>query len=430
MEGFQMKKTKLTSVMVAAAFALSATACSKRAADPSEAVETTAQSVTDTTGVEVTSSETTAEEASTVAGTEASAEASTEAGTEGSTAEPASANSTEEATEAAIEYPTLDLNEVVVPLDSIDVAEYIDLSKVNSMVIRSDEVKVNEASIKYNIAYYLQQEFGFTLEEVDRPVEGGDTVIIDYAGSVDGELFDGGSDTNYELGIGSESFIPGFEDGIIGKKTGDEFDLPVTFPEDYRATHLAGKDAVFHVTVNGVKALQEVTDDMIREKSEGKYETLKAYQDEIENEMREYHQSSYIFDNMMANVIEKKQHEGLINEYVLQQYNRIDQICAAYGMDRSLYYSAAGYTEAEIDNMLKENGADYAKQKLMILGICRQEGYEIEDSELAKLKQELIEEYELGDEETLLSYMTEDDIKYQLYYEKFRDYIKNYKIED
>ena len=146
--------------------------------------------------------------------------------------------------------------------------------------------------------------------------------------------------------------------------------------------------------------------------------------------MREYHQSSYIFDNMMANVIEKKQHEGLINEYVLQQYNRIDQICAAYGMDRSLYYSAAGYTEAEIDNMLKENGADYAKQKLMILGICRQEGYEIEDSELAKLKQELIEEYELGDEETLLSYMTEDDIKDQLYYEKFRDYIKNYTIED
>ncbi|MBR5657802.1 MAG: FKBP-type peptidyl-prolyl cis-trans isomerase [Lachnospiraceae bacterium] len=424
-----MKKMKLTAAALVSALALSVTACAKRTEDPTQAdttaqvADTTAQTAdttaqaADTTAADTTPSETEKEETSTAASTEEVTAAPTEEGTDAETG-------------ATIEYPTYDQREVVVPLDSIDVFDYVDFSEIDDLKIKTEDLAVSDAVVKYNINTALMSEYGYALEEVDRPVEGGDTVVIDYEGFIDGVAFDGGKDTDRELGIGSESFIPGFEDGIIGKKKGETFDVNVTFPEDYRATDLAGKPAVFKVTIKAVKALPTVTDAELDEKSAGLYPTFKAYSDEVEGEIRAYYHDSFIAKKILSAVKEKKQHEGLINEYVKQQYYRIDQMCAIYGIDRATYLENAGYTEAEVDTMLKENGAQYALQKLTILGICQKNEIKVEDSEIEALKKSLIEENKLENEEELFHYYTEDDIEYELLTEKFRLYISNYKTVD
>lgn len=432
-----MKRSKLTAVTLAAAFALSFSACSKNEIDPTEAVETTASTVAattpaDTIAADTTPAETVTELATTVTSTENVTTENTSAEAVSTNAE--TADSTEEATgttaEETKEQPTIAPRDYIVTLDTIDVFDYIDLSDVKTLEVKANDVALSEAYVKYNVGFYLQEEFGYTMEEQDRPVEAGDTVVIDYVGSVDGVEFEGGKDEDAELGIGSGRFIPGFEEGIIGKKTGDTFDLPVKFPEDYGAENLAGKDAVFKVTIKAVKAIQEVTDDMIKEKSEGEYDTLKAYADEVEDELRTYKHDSVVFNKLMAAAKEKKKHEGLINEYVQQQYAQYDQMCALYGVSRADFFSTYGYSEEEIEELLKSNGADYARQKLLILGICRQEGYEVGEDDIKDIKKELIEEYGLGDEETLMGYLTEEDLKYQVLMNKFQDYVTNFKVVD
>ena len=425
-----MRKMKITAAALLTALALSVTACAKSTDEPTNEADTTAlahttaladttaQAVTDATGTDAAPSETEKEETTTVASTEEVPADSTEEG------------ATDAETEAPIELPTFDPREVVVPLDSIDVFEYVDLSGIDDLKIKNEDIAVSDAILKYNVNTSLMSEFGYSLVEVDRPVEGGDTVVIDYEGFIDGTAFDGGKDTDSELGIGSESFIPGFEDGIIGKKKGDTFDVEVTFPEEYHAEDLAGKPAVFKVTIKAIKALPEVTDADLNEKSEGAYTSFKAYSDEVEGEIRAYYHDSFVGNKIMSVVKEKKQHEGLINEYLQQQYYRLDQMCAIYGIDRTTYLENAGYTEGEFETLLKENGVDYALQKLTILGICRKNGYEVKDGDIADLKKSLIEENDLENEETLMQYITEDDLKFQLLTDQFRQYISDFKTVD
>ena len=127
---------------------------------------------------------------------------------------------------------------------------------------------------------------------------------------------------------------------------------------------------------------------------------------------------------------EKKQHEGLVNEYVQDQLARVDSMCASYGIDRLTYLNAYGYAADEFEKMLKENGQAYAKQKLTILGICREEGYKIEDGEMEEFKKRLVSDYKLENEEKLMEIMTSDELEYQLFYDKFLNYLKNYETVD
>lgn len=115
------------------------------------------------------------------------------------------------------------------------------------------------------------------LEEVtEGTVEEGDTANIDYEGKLHGEAFEGGTAKEYGSEIGSGTFIPGFEDGLVGVKIGDTVDLPLTFPENY-TEELAGKDVVFTVTVNSVKRMPELTDDLVNQITDGEYTDVASY---------------------------------------------------------------------------------------------------------------------------------------------------------
>ncbi|MBR5347990.1 MAG: FKBP-type peptidyl-prolyl cis-trans isomerase [Lachnospiraceae bacterium] len=351
--------------------------------------------------------------------TEAS-QTTTQAGTN---ADP-SGESTEPTTSAVI-----DPNDYVVDLDSIVISDYLDISKVKDLKIKTSDVTATDTFIKYNVDISLVNNYGLTLTEQNRAVKAGDTVTIDYKGYINGIRFDGGVASGYELGIGSGKFIPGFEDGIIGHTVNDEFDLRVTFPEDYSDKDYAGREAVFKVKISKIQAL-ETTDNEVKEKTSGKYETYQAFFDEKSVEVKQNYHDSIILGKIMSVVDEKKQHEGLVNEYVQDQLARVDSMCASYGVDRLTYLNALGYDASEFESILRENGQAYAKQKLTILAICREEGYKIEDGEMEEFKKRLVTDYKLENEEKLMEIMTADELEYQLFYDKFLEYLKNYKTED
>jgi len=370
------------------------------------------------------------------AGTESSsADTQTAANTETDTdpSQIAVSNSTAatEATSEAAPETKVNREEFVVKLADIKIEDYIDLTKVKDLQIKTEDTKVSDSVIKSEVIAALVSEMGFEAVEVDRPVQNGDTVNIDFEGSVDGVPFEGGTESGYPLVIGSGSFIPGFEDGIIGKKKNDVFDLPVTFPEDYKNPDLAGKNAVFKVTIHKITAQPEVVSDAeIQEKSGGKYETYQAFYDSIAAKLNKQNHIQVVFSNIMDAVEVKADHEGLINEYVNLQLERLDQLCAMYGLDRETILSTSGLNVESYTAMLKEEGKEYAKQKLTILKICSDNGYEFTDADIAAFKKKMIEENKLETEKDLMALATEDEILFQMNYDKFMDYLENYKTVD
>lgn len=336
------------------------------------------------------------------------------------------------AVEGTTEYAGVDPKAAVVPLDTINVDDYLDMSKLKDLKVMTSEVTASEALIKYNVSTALESNFGFTWEEVDRLVEAGDLVILDYKGYINDIPFNGGSAEDAELGIGSGKFIPGFEEGIIGEPANKEFNVYVTFPENYQEASYSGKDAVFKVTVKKIKAIATPTDEQIKEKSEGKYETYKAFYDATAEQIKQNYHDSILLGKILSVIDEKKEHEGLINEYIQQQLYRVDRACAAAGTDRLSYLNYLGIDALGFESYLKEEGKAYAKQKLAIMGICKQEGLDvIKEGEMDAFKQKLVDQYdELKDVNQLMEIMAEDELVYQLYYERFLEYLKDIKTVD
>ncbi len=151
----------------------------------------------------------------------------------------------------------------------------VKLGEYKGIKLPKIEYNVTDEDIDVRIKAELAQ--AARTVSVDRPAENGDTTVIDYVGTVDGVEFDGGKAEKYELKLGSGTFIPGFEDGLVGAVKGEERDVKVKFPDEYHAENLKGKDAVFHVTVHDVttEEIPELTDEFVKER--GRYETVEEY---------------------------------------------------------------------------------------------------------------------------------------------------------
>ena len=198
--------------------------------------------------------------------TEASTEAATEADTEASTE--ASSEEELEITERP-DYKALD---------------YVELGEYKGLTVEVSPTTVTDEEVLKQIRANAGSDI---LEEVtEGTVEEGDTANIDYEGKLDGEAFDGGTAKDTDLEIGSGTFIPGFEDGLIGVKIGDTVDLPLTFPENY-TEELAGKDVVFTVTVNSVKRMPELTDDLVNQITDGEYTDVDSYKESVRKDLED-----------------------------------------------------------------------------------------------------------------------------------------------
>ncbi|MBR1876465.1 MAG: FKBP-type peptidyl-prolyl cis-trans isomerase, partial [Lachnospiraceae bacterium] len=195
-------------------------------------------------------------------------------------------------------------------IGSVDVSKYVTLGEYKGLTMSENDITVSEGDIEAAVLNDLEA-MAEKKSVDDRPVIDGDIVNIDYKGTKDGVAFDGGTG-NYDLEIGSNSFIEGFEDGVIGMKIGETKDLDLTFPEDYSAEDLAGQDVVFEVTVNSISenVVPSIKEDGVLEKLAKKY-------DEDFNEVDDY--LGYIKDTL-----EKANEEAALTE------TRIDLLQQAY----------------------------------------------------------------------------------------------------
>ena len=238
---------------------------------------------------------------------------------------------------------------------------------------------------------------------VDGEAENGDTVVIDYTGLKDGVEFDGGKAEGHNLVLGSKSFIPGFEDQLIGVKTGDVKDVNVTFPEDYQAKDLAGQDAVFTVTVHDIKYKErpEINDDLIKQLKRDGVETVEKFK-EVTKEDLTKERERQAEDKFTSEVIKAASDNAtvdiptvMIENEVDSEYQQFVQRMQQSGFTVEQYYQATGQTEEDMKAQMRPEATDRVKNSLVLQAIVKAENIEISQEDVDKEYKEMSELYKM-----------------------------------
>lgn len=233
--------------------------------------------------------------------------------------------------------------------------------------------------------------------------ENGDTVVIDFVGSVDGVEFDGGKGENHSLELGSGQFIPGFEDQLVGSKAGDEVEVRVTFPEDYQATDLAGKDAVFVTKVNEVKAKEvPALDDELAKDLDDEVETLDelkakyrkeleaakeiAFDDAVEGAALDLAVENAEIVELPAEMVEDEVHRAM-NEFMGNMQRQ--------GISPEMYFQITGTTQEDLHKQYEADADKRVKTNLVIEAVAAAEGFDATEEEIQKEINDLAAEYNM-----------------------------------
>lgn len=298
---------------------------------------------------------------------------------------------TSEATEPAYTEEDLvdDSNGDLNILDYVDLGDYKGIELTKSITKVTDDEVTNEMESK-----------AVELTGSDVTVEDGDTAIIDFVGKLNGVAFDGGTASNYELEIGSGSFIDGFEDGLIGVKKGDTIDLNLTFPESYPSTELAGKDVVFTVTVNGVKRKPQLNDEWLAANTN--YATLAEFAAETKQKLEDAAETtasntleSSGLDQVISNSTVKKYYKSLIEQGESQYEKRLNAYASAYGKSLSELLAAQGMTESQYQNQKQKQAVSYAQVAMVVYAIAQDAGLSEADAEYQTILNDLANNYNM-----------------------------------
>lgn len=307
----------------------------------------------------------------------------------------------------------------------------------------------------FDVSY---EEVTVTQDDVDAAIEGilnaaakpakitsgqaynGDTVNIDFSGSVDGELFDGGTAVGQSLVLGSGSMIPGFEDQIIGKNIGDSFTIDVTFPEDYHSEDLKGAEAVFDITINykeGELIVPEFTENFVQNNSEHK--TIDAYLADLETkiyEEKEKQELARVQNEVWTKVVENSEvlsyPEEDVQRKVDQNYEYYESYASYYGMEMEEFLASyVGMNEEEFADYVNQQSEVVVKQEMILYTIARNEGIEVTEEEydaglldmITKEGFASLEEFEEAYGEPFESFAGKENIMVTLLLEKVMDWL-------
>ena len=264
-----------------------------------------------------------------------------------------------------------------------------------------------------------------------RPVEDGDTAVIDFEGFVDGEAFEGGKGENYALTIGSHTFIDTFEEQLIGKNAGDEVDVNVTFPEEYQADDLAGKPALFKVKINEIKGkeLPELDDEFAQDISE--FDTLAEYKEDLKKKLQQQKEDAAKRDKedeAIRKIIDKSKMElpePMIEMQVQNIINDFATRIAQQGLSMEQYMQFSGASIDSLKEQVRPEAIERIQSSLVLEAIAKAENIEVSDEEVDKELEKLAVAYRT-DIESLREYATESEkqaIKDDLSLQKAADLI-------
>lgn len=291
-----------------------------------------------------------------------------------------------------VDRPEVDVEQIekgksLVFTATVTVKPEVKLGEYKGVEIEEKDFSVTEEAVNEELLK-MQKQQG-TLEPVESgAVENGDSVVIDFEGFVDGVAFEGGKGDNYSLEIGSNTFIPGFEEQLIGLELGEEKDVDVSFPEDYRATELAGKPATFRVKLHEIKRLNlpELDDDFAQDVSEK--ETLADLKKDLEHKLEERlkkEEEDYIRNQVIeaaSNNAEIDIPEAMINHEVDHMYGHFVQNLGQQGLNIELYTQLTGQSESDIKAQMKEDASKKVRADLVIEAITHVENVEVSDEEV------------------------------------------------
>ncbi|MCC8017482.1 MAG: trigger factor [Lachnospiraceae bacterium] len=247
-----------------------------------------------------------------------------------------------------------------------------------------------------------------------RAIESGDTAVIDYEGFVDGVAFEGGKDENHSLEIGSGSFIPGFEDQLIGKNVGDEVEVNVTFPEEYHAPDLAGKDAVFQVKIHEVKTkeLPELDDEFAQDVSE--FDTVDEYKASVKTKVEERKAGDAKRaqqEEALQKIVEKSKMDipaAMIDTQCENMINQFAQQMAQQGLSMEQYFQFSGSTMDQLKEQVRPDAESRIKNELVLDAIAKAENIEITDEDIDAELESMAAMYQM-EAEQLKGYMGEEE---------------------
>lgn len=305
----------------------------------------------------------------------------------------------------------------------VEVKDYkgIEVEKVVNPVTDEDINKQLDALREKNV----------TVETVDdRAAENGDDVVIDFEGFKDDVAFEGGKAEDFTLSLGIGQFIPGFEDQIVGHNAGEDFDINVTFPDEYQVKELAGAPAVFKIKLKSIskKVMPELDDDMVKDSTE--FDTVDEYKADVKKKLEEANEKhadseveAKIFDKVIENMtaeIPQVMFDNRVNEMI----SELEQRLAPQGISLDLYMQYTGQTIDTVKKAYAEQAEKQVKLRLALEKIAKLENIEVTEDELKAEFDKLAEAYKL-DVDQIKQFIHDDDLKKDIAVGKAVDLIKD-----
>ncbi len=293
----------------------------------------------------------------------------------------------------------------------------VKLGKYKEIPLKKIEYKVTDEDIDHEINHMAEHNSRIVTVE-GREVKDKDIVTIDFEGFVDGKAFEGGKSENYELTIGSKTFIPGFEDQIIGMKNGEEKDIKVTFPKEYFSKELAGKEATFHVVLHAIKEKQMPTIDDEFAKDVSEFDTLEELKNNIKEKMQEENDERAKHETEDAAIEEVCKNtnieipEGMIELEIDNIMQNLDQRLSYQGLNLEQYLKMMGKTEADFRKDYKEQAEKNVKTRLVLEQIVKDEKIKEDEKYIKEKLEEMAKQYnkkveDLEKNEELKNYLAE-----------------------
>ncbi|QLL78037.1 trigger factor [Ligilactobacillus saerimneri] len=311
----------------------------------------------------------------------------------------------------------------------VTVEPEVELGQYKDLEVTPHPTRVLKADIEGELENMREQQAELVLKE-DQPAAEGDTTVIDFVGKVDGEEFDGGKGTNYSLVLGSHTFIPGFEDQLVGHKSGDEVEVKVTFPEDYQAEDLQGKDAVFEVTIHEVKTkeLPELDDDFAKDVDE-EVDSLEELKAKVKDRLKEQKVAAAreaIQNEALDLAVENAKigdiPQAMIDDDVQRQ---IDQYMAGMqqqGISPDMYFKLTGTSEDDLRKQFAEGSERRVKTNLVLEAIVAKEEIDPSEEEIQAEIKKLADQYKM-DEKQVRAALTDTMLKHDIAIRKVVDEI-------
>ena len=292
-----------------------------------------------------------------------------------------------------IDYPNVDTGEVKKgePLKvdiTVDVYPRVEVKDYKNLTVEQVTPEVDEEQVTRRLE--MEQKKVARSVPVDREAKNGDTITLDYAGFVGEEQFEGGTAENQKLTLGSGQFIPGFEDQLIGAKAGEEVDVKVTFPEEYHAENLAGKDAVFHCKVNEIREeqLPELDDEFAKDVSD--FDTLEEMKNDIKAKLLETSEVRSLNDakdNLVEQIYENNKFDppqSMVQDELSRALSERDQQLRYQGITLQQFLQFTGVKLEDMMNEMKPEIEQRVASRILLRSIAEQEKLEVTDEDLDK----------------------------------------------